>query len=431
MKVRRQRLDLRSFLGTEVPLQRLDPDLRQRVRHALAEGRDLPVIAAEVARELVALGLLRPVGTVHDGGRRVPVYGFGQSERVYDLQSLLRATPPRSAPPAQRSQEGPEASPPEPVSPPPSPSPSPGADVRPSLEAIRRTVARDWVSHGIEASLEVVLTELARGLRARPRLVIWPEAIEGSLSDGEGFELAEADDGFSRTLQGGLERAGIGAIELEGWRWIPVRRGHELIAALGTRPEEDVALADAAAATLSELFGAHGRSQRHVFTDPLTGLHNRRFFETQLGLELERAQRLGQPLALLFVDIDHFKKVNDRHGHDVGDLVLQHVARLMVQHLRRIDQIFRWGGEEFALILPATGEAEARFIADRLRGLVATSSIAVAPGQVLQCTISVGVALAPQHAEGGPQALLRRADQALYRAKESGRNRVVVFGDAD
>jgi len=185
------------------------------------------------------------------------------------------------------------------------------------------------------------------------------------------------------------------------------------------------------ARTLEALLMAHRRSQQRVYSDPLTGLHNRRFFENQLGLELERSLRTGQPLALLFVDLDHFKRVNDERGHEVGDLVLQHAARLMLQHLRRIDQVFRWGGEEFALLLPGTGRDDAMHTADRLRGVIERTPLILPGDGRVPLTVSVGVALAPEHAQGGERALLRHADQALYRAKETGRNRVCLYAEGE
>jgi diguanylate cyclase (GGDEF)-like protein len=147
-----------------------------------------------------------------------------------------------------------------------------------------------------------------------------------------------------------------------------------------------------------------------------------------MSVELERAIRLSQPLALLFVDLDHFKQVNDQHGHDVGDLLLEHVARTIAGHLRRIDQVFRWGGEEFVVLLPGTGPEEGYQAAERLRTVVERSPLQLPDGTEIRPTVSIGVALAPEHALGGERAFLRHADQALYAAKESGRNRTVVYG---
>jgi diguanylate cyclase (GGDEF)-like protein len=166
--------------------------------------------------------------------------------------------------------------------------------------------------------------------------------------------------------------------------------------------------------------------QRDGLTDPLTGVANRRFFERRMHEEASLWQRHGGQLACLLADLDHFKLINDRHGHEAGDAVLQHVAGLLNQGLRTSDVLARYGGEEFVLLLPATGLARAREIAERLRSRVSQSRSENRPG----VTLSVGVA-ALQPAQQGtlqdPHAwLLRRADEMLYRAKARGRNCVVA-----
>ena len=155
--------------------------------------------------------------------------------------------------------------------------------------------------------------------------------------------------------------------------------------------------------------------------DGLTGLANRRAFDEQLAFEFSRAQRSGQPLCLVMLDIDHFKTINDRWSHQAGDLVLQQLAQLLRQQVRDIDRIARWGGEEFALLLPQTDLAHAVEICQRIRlAIAALDFSADVPG--LQVTASFGVA---QHEDvGSYDKLLSRADQLLYQAKAQGRNRV-------
>lgn len=164
-----------------------------------------------------------------------------------------------------------------------------------------------------------------------------------------------------------------------------------------------------------------------AYHDPLTNAHNRRSFMEALQQELQRVQRTGAPAGLLMLDIDHFKQVNDQWGHEVGDRVLQHLVALLQSHLRRIDVLGRLGGEEFAILLPATDLQGARELAERLRGVVEQSPVVmgVTDGPVLPYTISVGVAcMVPGRSSF--QQWLRLADQAMYRAKTSGRNRVCV-----
>jgi diguanylate cyclase (GGDEF)-like protein/PAS domain S-box-containing protein len=160
-------------------------------------------------------------------------------------------------------------------------------------------------------------------------------------------------------------------------------------------------------------------------TDMLTGLPNRRHFLAQLDQECARVHRDGEHSAsVLMIDIDHFKNVNDSRGHVAGDQVLRHLAAAMRQELRRVDTLGRRGGEEFAIILPGAGLADAELFADRLRRKVSESA-ATHEGCELPVTISIGVSEI-RAADAGAVDVLGRADRALYRAKESGRNRVIV-----
>jgi two-component system cell cycle response regulator len=161
-------------------------------------------------------------------------------------------------------------------------------------------------------------------------------------------------------------------------------------------------------------------------TDPLTGLHNRRYMSSQLGALVRRAQRGGEPVAALLVDIDHFKRINDTFGHDVGDDVLREFAVRLATNVRAIDLACRFGGEEFVVIMPDTGLEVAHRIAERLRLHVAGSPFRVAGVEdPLSVTISIGVACT-DGASDTPDALLKRADEAVYDAKAKGRNQVVA-----
>jgi diguanylate cyclase (GGDEF)-like protein len=157
-------------------------------------------------------------------------------------------------------------------------------------------------------------------------------------------------------------------------------------------------------------------------TDGLTGLLNRRTFNAQLALRLREAQRYRRHLSLLLVDIDHFKKVNDTHGHPAGDAVLRGVAAIAASQARETDMVARYGGEELALVLPETDSAGARAIAERLRSAVASADHATDKGH-LRVTISLGIATWPGDGAAAEE-LIEAADKALYRAKQAGRNRV-------
>jgi len=178
-------------------------------------------------------------------------------------------------------------------------------------------------------------------------------------------------------------------------------------------------------ATRHELHAAYELA-RH---DELTHLYNRRAMEEMLADEVARAVRYQRPLSVLMVDFDHFKEVNDRHGHRAGDGVLREAALLILGELRTSDQATRYGGDELCLILPETGAAEALALAERVRGAMEQRVFAVVRGDgagvELQVTVSIGVASVGERTDSA-ERLMRAADSALYRAKEAGRNRVVA-----
>ena len=160
-------------------------------------------------------------------------------------------------------------------------------------------------------------------------------------------------------------------------------------------------------------------------TDQLTGLHNRRYMEGQLGALVKRATHGGDPVSALMIDIDHFKKINDNFGHDIGDEVLREFAVRLASNVRAIDLPCRYGGEEFTVIMPGAQLADAQRVAERIRLHVAGSPFRVAGGrELLTVTISVGVATTIGESDT-PDLLLKRADEAVYEAKAAGRNRVI------
>jgi diguanylate cyclase (GGDEF)-like protein len=167
------------------------------------------------------------------------------------------------------------------------------------------------------------------------------------------------------------------------------------------------------------------RVENLAATDALTGLFNRRYFESALARELARADRTSSPLALLILDVDHFKSFNDTYGHAMGDLVLQRVARVLTAAIRKADVLARLGGEEFVVLLPQVTPEGAVESAERLRAAVAKAGIHPG-GPVKRVTVSTGVALFPADARDGG-SLLKAADEALYQAKHLGRNRVSVY----
>jgi diguanylate cyclase (GGDEF)-like protein len=187
---------------------------------------------------------------------------------------------------------------------------------------------------------------------------------------------------------------------------------------------------------LAEMEAMNRRLEEISVRDALTGLYNRRYFGDRMAHEHERSSRHGRPVALLMLDIDYFKRINDTYGHQTGDDVLRAVAQVLVNKTRTIDVVCRYGGEEFAALLPETPFDGALLLAERLREHVALTPFrsrsqehaqgAPAAGQPLQVTISIGLAMLDRESMKTPDALVAAADEALYAAKHGGRNRVEV-----
>lgn len=165
------------------------------------------------------------------------------------------------------------------------------------------------------------------------------------------------------------------------------------------------------------------RLEQLATLDPLTGLYNHKMYVSILNNEIARAQRHGRPVSLLIVDIDYFKKINDRYGHMVGDRVLRRMGVVLKESMRRENSVCRYGGEEFAIIVPEFGAEPAVEVAERLRDVVEQTAFGSGKDQDIRITVSIGVAAFPEMADSADE-LTRAADLALYAAKDGGRNRV-------
>ena len=251
-------------------------------------------------------------------------------------------------------------------------------------------MARDLHAHGRDdlrmrwpllLALPVFLGAVAFGSRAL-RALVWPESVQSEMVTHSALNVGSA----------------LGYVVL-------VLLLHAMLMALVT----------------GRLVVDLRRLSRH---DGLTGLLNRRAIEEALDAQMRRSQRSGEAFALMMLDVDHFKTINDRHGHAAGDHALKHVAALLLGGLRAVDRLGRFGGEEFLLLLPGQRLAQAQAVAERLREQLAATAV-VHGGKTIALSASIGVA---EFSGGSPDVghVLASADAALYRAKAAGRNRVVT-----
>ena len=246
--------------------------------------------------------------------------------------------------------------------------------------------------------------------RSRPHVVIASQAVKGISTSELARMLAQTQDCIPLILTGTdaatMERR-LAALSLGAFDYF------QLPAELGLLLERTRQLI-AQAQTMERL-----RAEANL--DPLTGLANRRRFRVALKNEVERWRRYGVPCALLLLDIDHMKSINDNYGHTAGDLVIHHIAHTLIAASRDNDTAARVGGEEFALLLAGVPEDKARLAAERLRATVSQSAVE----GVGIVTVSIGVAACPEHANS-ERSLYAASDRALYEAKNGGRNRVAV-----
>ncbi|QDZ29066.1 diguanylate cyclase [Noviherbaspirillum sp. UKPF54] len=225
---------------------------------------------------------------------------------------------------------------------------------------------------------------------------------------------------------------------------VPLRRHDRLIGCLCIGSRDEARFIDGMGTDFVEHMAAivavclenavNNERLKHIgLTDPLTGVHNRRYVERRLLEEIGRSRRQGYDLSCLYIDIDHFKQINDGLGHQAGDEVLRGIAGRIKEELRLSDALGRFGGEEFVVLLIDAGPTAAGNAAERIRQSIAEQPLALGDGQTLDVTVSIGVASLAQHdeceaIEATAQKFVARADQALYLAKQGGRNKIVAAG---
>lgn len=215
------------------------------------------------------------------------------------------------------------------------------------------------------------------------------------------------------------------SMRLQGWLAVANKQGGQPF----TKEDEDLMQMLAVQALLGiEKVLLYQEKEQLSITDPLTGLFNRRELERRLSEEVRRSERYGREFSLLLLDLDHFKQLNDTRGHPAGDAVLNHLGHLLHREARMLDIPFRYGGEEFAVLLPETGTAPARHAAERLKARIAEESFPQPDGSIASVTVSIGIATYPHHSKD-VGTLLGLVDMALYAAKRGGRNQVCCYGD--
>ena len=279
--------------------------------------------------------------------------------------------------------------------------------LRQALDTNQQLIISDWMMpemDGLELCRALRLTEAGRRM-----YVIMLTGCEDDTHLVQAFE-AGADDYVvkpfrPRVLEARL-RAGIRVLQLQ----------EEL--------ERDKEKIDRYA---EQLAAANRVLHKAALTDALTGLPNRRCLIERLGQEWAEATRHGRALACLMLDVDHFKRFNDTHGHDVGDQVLRNTAGVLKASCRSYDVVCRYGGEEFVMVCPDTDLDSARVVAERVRAAIEANIVATTQGRRLRVTISIGVAASDRDVADAV-ALVKAADDALYAAKEAGRNRVCASG---
>ena len=332
--------------------------------------------------------------------------------------------------------------------------------MRRQLQAtIRATAARAAVATELAAAqpLETLLSRVCHEMRTSLLADVALIVVTGSETD-DGFAIVEGAREFDHAaylsgdgpLAEGYRHPGAGAVllgaapsSLEAQLGVrefcvaPLRIGTHMHGVLAVAKKHESFLTadvDVVSITAEQVALALERHrflavvQRQASIDDLTGLYNHRFLVDYLGQQVALAERLNAPLAILMIDIDHFKNLNDRHGHQAGDAALAAFAQTLVSSVRRSDLAARYGGEEFSVVMANTSAAEARLVAEKIRRNSGHTRIELPDGDPVALTVSIGGAAFPENTDNARE-LLRLADESLYRAKRTGRNRTCMSGE--
>ncbi len=456
--------DFRYLLLHLVPQHRLPPAVRRDVETALRTG-DTDDLRRESIRALEALCATSyftrtkisadngsvVVGYRKTGGRyRVSVavpreqwehWGpLPDAASVSDITFSTRAAPPDSLVSAATPVSEVDRS-------------SPARDLEPAavLPDIIRSFAIADRSSPVLDRLEILLGTLERwlGFAATGLDVVEDSLLPGDATGDRVRLISEAElrasEPARKAIESGARRLipkahltadGDGVATWEVMGLVPIFAAGNVVGILRAyfapgldRPTMEGRL-DLAAGVVRQVIEFNEQFENLTSIDSLTGVYNRQFFDRQLPVEIERAMRSGASLSMLVIDIDDFKRVNDELGHKKGDEALVAVADIIRRNLRKVDIAFRYGGEEFVILLPGTPEFEAVHTAERLRRVIQQHRGFRDPrGNPREVTVSVGVSVYPDTARTD-EMLFTQADEAMYRAKQRGKNQVVLFSNA-
>lgn len=450
--------DFRYLLLHLVPQHRLPPDVRRGVDRALRTGGTSD-LRRESIRAMEALcdasyftrtGVVSANGSVVVGYRRngaryqvsmaVPRAeweGWGTTgEPVHDVPAADSASREHRAAPLTSGTETAAARDLEP------------ADVLPDI--IRSFAIADRSSPVLDR-LEILLGTLERwlGFAGTQLDVVEDALLPGDATGGRIRLVSEAElrasEPARKAIESGARRLvpkahfAVGATGSAVWDTmglVPIYSGGNVVGMLrayfspGLARETMESRLDLGAGVVRHVIEFNEQFENLTSVDSLTGVYNRQFFDRQLPVEIERAMRSGGSLSMLVIDIDDFKRTNDELGHRKGDEALVTVAELIGGNLRKVDLAFRYGGEEFVILLPGTPEFEAVHTAERLRRVIEQHrGFRDHHGQPRPITVSVGVAVYPDTARTD-EVLFTQADEAMYRAKQRGKNQVVLYSNA-
>jgi len=350
------------------------------------------------------------------------------------------------APPEKAADDAPGE---RPLAPEPSPPPSVGSDAVGYLPDIIRTFAITDRTAPVLTRLDSLLATLERWLELEGAVLHVVEDTAVSESDGHTRVRVIPEEGLRdsellrRSIETGAQRL-VPKVELSNapngapahWGVLgvaPIFRLGKVHGVLqlyfppGMAGEAMTSRLTVAAGVVRQMVEFHNQVANLTSIDALTGLYNRHFYDTQLPVEIERAKRSGGALTMLVIDLDDFKRINDEMGHRKGDEALSTVAQIIRRNLRKIDLPFRYGGEEFVILLPGARENESIHTAERLRRVIHEHQGFRDPmDRTRVISVSVGASVYPETARGGEE-LFEQADRAMYRAKHRGKNQVVFY----